>query len=328
MSGLLPDGVRRVLVTGGAGFIGSHLVEALVADDREVVLYDDLSTGKVAFVAHLLDRPGVRLVEADVRDRARLTAALDGVQAVWHLASNVDIPGGLADRRLDLDRSVAATLDVCEAMHAAGVADLLFASSGAVYGELGRDAPVDERSGPLLPVSLYAAGKLSCEAFLSGFGALLGLRAWIFRFGNVVGPRMTRGVIHDFITRLRADPTELRILGDGRQEKPYLLVEDCLAGMCHAYRHARLDAARPAAVFNLVGDDVTPVRRIAEIVAEEMGLTGVALRLTGGERGWPGDQPRIHMRSSAMPALGWRITRPSDEAVRLAARRLLAAPTP
>src|SRR6185437_15591078 len=167
-------------------------------------------------------------------------------------------------------------------------------SSGVVYGDFAADG-MPETAGPLLPVSLYAAGKLSGEAFVSAYCHLFGLRAWMFRFANVIGRGTDHGVVYDFVQKLRRDPTELEVLGDGNQMKPYLLVDECVDGMLYAYRRIPLSAAQPADVFNLGTDTVTRVRDVARIAIEEMGLDGARIRFTGGRRGWPGDAPVLRM---------------------------------
>jgi UDP-glucose 4-epimerase len=180
--------------------------------------------------------------------------------------------------------------------------------------------PTPETYGPLLPESHYGAGKLACEALISGFAHLYPIKAWIFRFGNVMGGRMGHGVVHDFIQKLGKNPRKLEILGDGRQTKTFFLVEDCLEGIFWAYGH---DRKRPVDIYNLGSPFTLTVTEIARIVCEEMGLDGVTFRYTGGERGWPGDVPKVDFDISKMDALGWRVTRTSAEAVRICARRLL-----
>jgi len=253
----------------------------------------------------------------------QLATAMKGVEAVWHLAGNIDIPGGLHQTDLDLRYSVVGTYNVLEAMRRSNVRDILFASSGAVYGNLSRDDQVSEDVGPLLPMSLYAAGKLGAESMISGYCHLFGLRGLIFRFGNIVGSRMTRGAIHDFIAKLSRTPDHLEILGDGHQRKPYLLVEDCLAAMGFAFQSASLTETQPVDIFNIAVDSTTSAQAIGHMVIEEMGLKGVSVTFTGGEQGWPGDQPQVRMSSAKLASMGWNASRTSDDAVREAIRRML-----
>lgn len=321
---LFDDSINKVLVTGGAGFIGSHVTDALVAEGRQVTVVDNLSSGQKRWLEPHIGKRNFRFVEADLLELDVITAEMAGHDLVWHLAANTDIPSGFTRTDLDIKNCVLATHNVLEAMRTTGVQRILFSSTGAIYGELCRWDTSNETAGPLLPLSLYAAGKLSCEAFISAYCHLFGLRAWMFRFGNVIGYRMSHGVIFDFIEKLRANPHRLEILGDGRQEKNYFLVEECIAGMAHAFRHAPIDAEHPVDLFNLGTDSVTGVQTIASLVIEEMGLDGVEISFTGGERGWPGDQPQVHITSAKMNAMGWRAEKTSDEAVRLAARRVFA----
>jgi UDP-glucose 4-epimerase len=179
--------------------------------------------------------------------------------------------------------------------------------------------PTPEGAGPLLPISLYGAAKLACEALVSAYCHLFGMRAWMFRFANVVGVRMGHGVIHDFIQKLRRDPHELDILGDGQQQKPFFLVDDCIEGMLCAFN----SSDSWCDVYNLGCATTTKIHRVAEIVVEEMGLRDVKFKYTGGRRGWPGDVPQVFLDVSRMKKLGWEVNRHSDEAVRIAARGLL-----
>jgi UDP-glucose 4-epimerase len=215
---------------------------------------------------------------------------------------------------------MVATFNLLEAMRETGIRQLLFASSASVYGELWGHQSLDESLGPLLPISRYAAAKLSCEAFIGAYTHLCDMQAWIFRFGNVVGGRMGHGVIYDFIRKIRRDQSILEVLGDGNQEKNYILVEDCVDGMLHTFDTARNKACD---VLNLGNDTSTKVSKIAQIVIEEMGLTNVRVVYAGGKRAWPGDQIVVLFDTYKMNRLGWQAKHSSDEAVRIATRRLL-----
>jgi UDP-glucose 4-epimerase len=314
---------RRVFVTGGAGFIGSHVVDRLRGEGHAVTVYDNLSSGEAGRLERYLGEPDFNLIRADLLDTARLSEAMRGHDAVWHLAANTDIRAGTRSTDVDLKYCVIGTWNVLEAMRLSGAKQLLFASSGVVYGDFPAN-PLRESAGPLLPLSLYGAGKLSGEAFVSAYCHLFGIRAWIFRFANVVGGRTDHGVVYDFVQKLRRDPNGLEVLGDGNQLKPYLLVDECVDGMLYALRHAPMTADRPCDVFNVGTDTYTSVKRVAEIVIEEMGLRGVRIRYTGGARGWPGDAPVILMAADKLRDLGWTARYSSDEAVRLAARQITA----
>jgi UDP-glucose 4-epimerase len=321
---LFDKSIRKVFITGGGGFIGSHVVDAVVGDGLQVTVFDNLSSGQDKYLKPHMGKPGFTFVQADLLDLERVKAEIAGHDLVWHLAANTDIPGGFVNTDIDLKNCVIATYNVLEAMRLTGVQRMLFSSTGAIYGELCRVEFSNETAGPLLPLSLYAAGKLGSEGFISAYCSLFDLRAWIFRFGNVIGSRMGHGVIHDFIEKLRRDPTHLEILGDGQQSKNYFLVEECIAGMAHAFRHSPRTAEHPVDIFNLGADTLTGVKTIAKVVIEEMGLENVKITYTGGERGWPGDQPQVHISSAKMNSIGWKAQRTSDDAVRLAAQRMIA----
>lgn len=322
---LLGNNVTKVFVSGGAGFIGSHVVDELMRHDYQVTVYDNLSSGRAEFIKQHFGKKNFRWVQADLLDVDRLTESISGQDLVWHLAANTDIPGGYHRTDIDIKHCVMATYNIVEAMRKTHISTLLFSSTGAVYGALCHDDAASECAGPLLPVSLYAAGKIASEAFISAYCSLFGLRACIFRFGNVLGGRMGHGVVYDFIQKLRRNPQELEILGDGRQEKNYFLVEECIDGMAYAFRHAPLTEKKPCEIFNLGTDSVSNVRTIAKIISEEMKLKDVKLKIAGGDRSWPGDQPRVHITVDRMRQLGWTAKLHSDDAVRIATRRMLDA---
>jgi len=305
-------------VTGGAGFIGSHLVERLLAQGGRVTVYDNLSSGRLEWMNPHLENAAFRFVQADLLEMESLVDAMAGHNMVWHLGANTDIPAGGKDVGLDLRNCTMATHNVLEAMRKHAIGHLVFSSTSALYG----DPPVypaPESAGPLRPISLYGAAKLACEGLVSAYCHLFGIQAWMFRFANVVGARMGHGVIFDFIQKLRNNEAELEVWGDGRQLKPFFLVEDCIEGIfC-----ARDKTDEWCDVFNLGTATATRVDRVAEIVLEEMGLQGIPLRYTGGRRGFPGDVPELMLDVSKMARLGWQASCTSDESVRTAARRLL-----
>ncbi len=309
----------RYFITGGAGFIGSHAVDRLLAGGQEVTAYDNLVTGRRMWLAMHVDNPNFHFVEGDILDRQLLQQAMAHHDVVFHLAANTDIARGYTHTRLDLDNCIIGTWNVLDAMRELRIGDILFASSATVYG-YPTVMPTPETYGPLLPESHYGAAKLACEALISGFAHLYPIKAWIYRFGNVMGGRMSHGVVFDFIQKLRKNPGELEILGDGRQAKTFFLVEDCLEGIFCAHEH---DRERPVGVYNLGSPTTLTVTEIARIVCEEMGLDGVTFRYTGGERGWPGDVPKVDFDINKIGALGWRVTSTPAEAVRICARRLL-----
>ena len=313
-----PGPATAHFVTGGAGFIGSHLVDRLMKKGEKVTVYDNLASGRKENIGHHIGKENFRFLEADLLDFETLKEAMKGHEIIWHLGANTDIPTGNKVTDLDLKNCTIATHNVLEAMKENNIEKLLFTSSACVYG----DAPpiaLSETFGPLLPISLYGAGKLACEGLISSYCHLFGIKALIFRFANVVGTRMGHGVIFDFIQKLRKSPKELEILGDGKQEKPFFLVEDCIEGMLRAFQNSN----SPCDVFNLGCDSFTSVTKVAQIVAKEMDLNDVRFKYTGGKRGWPGDVPVVHFNVEKVKKLGWQARHSSDEAVRIAVQRLL-----
>lgn len=321
---LLGDGVQKILVTGGSGFIGSHICDRLLSDQYEVRVVDNFSNGRREFTSRHLGNPLFTLVEGDCLDLPLMERATRGCDLVWHMAANTDIIGSHAQPDRDLRDCVVATFNVVEAMRQNGVKPILFASSGAVYGQLCLDEAVDETAGPLEPMSTYAAGKIGSEAFITSYGHLYGINGWMFRFGNVLGSRVTHGVVFDFVKRLRENPDELVILGDGSQQKNYFLTEECIGGMAWAFRNVALSDEMPSVVLNLGTSTVTKTTEIARIVVEEMGL-GDRTRITieGSKRAWLGDQPRVNFTVDKINRLGWFCKHTSDQSVRIAVRRVL-----
>ncbi|WP_284013659.1 NAD-dependent epimerase/dehydratase family protein [Halobaculum litoreum] len=300
------------LVTGGGGLIGSHLAGHLTtAYGADVRVVDDFSKGERDRVPD-----GVDVVEADLTDAADAAAAVtDDLDVVFHLAAYTDTNFD-DDRRL-FEENTEMTYNVLEAMDEADVTNLAFTSSSTVYGEAPRPTPEDYA--PLEPISIYGSSKLADEALISTYAKSYGVTAWVYRFANIVGPYQRGNVIPDFIQKLQADPDELEILGDGRQEKSYLHVTDCVDAMCHVVEHG----ARDLNTYNLGSRTTTSVNRIADIVADEMGLDP-EYRYTGGDRGWTGDVPKMRLSVEKLSALGWEPPASSDDAVRAATRDLLA----
>jgi len=316
----------RILVTGGAGCIGSDLASALVARGHRVTVIDNLSSGKHEHIEDLLPLPAFRFIEGDLLDPAALEAAMQGVSMVYHLAANPDVkfvPGDPTCK--DLQQNTICTYHLLESMRRHAVSRLVFSSTSAIYGISHRQPiPEDQMA---RPISLYGATKLSCEAMIGAFQHLFGLDCWIFRFANIVGPKVRkrgRTVIGDFVDKLQRDPTRLEILGNGKQAKSYLLSEECVAAILFAVERAGHAAAAPR-IFNLGCDDSLSVERIAQMVCAAMGLGRVAFEFTGGEGGWLGDVPRFRLDVSAINRLGWRARYNSEEAVALAIEATLAA---
>jgi UDP-glucose 4-epimerase len=306
----------RCLVVGGAGFIGSHLAEQLVAQTgTSVTVFDNLSVGKVEFLNRALEG-ACRLVQGDALELPALEQAMAGHDTVFHLAANPEARWGLENPRLDLEQGTICTWNVLEAMRRTGAKRLVFSSSGTMYGDTAELCAEGDLG--KLPISLYGASKFAGEALISAFVECFGLSAWIYRFGNVVGPRGTHGAALDFLNKLKANPEELEVLGDGHQSKPYVHVDDCVAGVLFGLEHAR----ERLNIHNISPADFTSVRRIAELCIAASPHPNARIRYTGGERGWPGDVPHSRLNADRLAALGFRVSRSSDEAVAAAVQAL------
>jgi UDP-glucose 4-epimerase len=310
----------RILVTGGAGFIGSHLCDRLVARGDDVWAVDNFHLGQWRNVAHLDGHARFRLVELDMLEKSALGALFRDArfEAVFHLAANSDIPAGLADPELDLRLNHLTTTTLLDVMQAMDVKRLFFASTSAVFGE--SDAVLREDTAPLEPISLYGASKLAAEAYVSAYAHLYGIGSVVLRFPNVVGERATHGVLYDFFRKLEQNPSELDVLGDGTQTKPYLYVADLIDAILIACEKA----PAPFAVYHAAGQGATSVREIAEMVVAAAGRADTTIHYGSGDRGWPGDVPKFRYDTARLQALGWTPQRPSTEAVRFAIERIRA----
>ena len=304
----------RVLLAGGAGFIGSHLTDALLERGDSVVCADNLCLGSKDMIKHCLVNPNFEFYEFDICDSEKLNVVFErhNFDRVYHLAANSDIKKGGKDPSIDYYNTFLTTVSILDAMWKFGVKELLFSSTSAVYGD--KRELLREDAGDLRPVSYYGAAKLASEAFISAYAAMNGLMVNIIRFPNVVGERLTHGVIYDFIEKLKANPKKLEILGDGKQDKPYIYVADLVEAILSMKYTPGVE------IFNVGVDTSTTVKRIADIVCEEMGLRGVLYKFTGGSVGWPGDVPKFQYDLSKIHTFGWTAKHTSDEAVRLATR--------
>ncbi len=289
----------RFLVTGAAGFIGSNLVDRLLAGGHEVVGYDNLSTGRLEFLAAAMAHPGFRLVRGDTLDPTALAAAMAGVGFVLHLAGNADVRFGTHYPRRDLEQNTIATLNVLEAMRAAGVRRIGYASTGSVYGEA-TVFPTPEDAPFPVQTSLYGASKLAGEALVSAYAEGFGFQGFVFRFVSILGPRYQHGHVYDFLRKLRANPQRLELLGDGRQRKAYLHVDD----MAEAVLLAIERAEDRLTILNLGQDDHCTVLDSVGWITARLGLAP-EIHCTGGERGWIGDNPFIFLDTRRIRALGW-----------------------
>ncbi|GAG19163.1 unnamed protein product, partial [marine sediment metagenome] len=256
-----------------------------------------LSSGEKKYIKHHLTRDYFTFIDADLLDLEQVKKEIQDHDVVFHIAANPFVRLGETQTDLDLKQGAIVTYNILEGMRLNGIKKIVFSSSSVVYGET---LPIflPETYGPTLPISFYGAGKLASEGLVSAFCGTLDFQAWIYRFANVVGSRGTHGVIIDFIDKLRKNPKELEILGDGKQQKPYLHVSDCVDGMIFGFEHSH----EPLNLFNLSCDTDTTVTRIAEMVVEEMGLHDVEFKYTGGKRGWKGDVPRFQLDAKKINA--------------------------
>jgi UDP-glucose 4-epimerase len=303
--------VTRSFIAGGAGFIGSHLVGALLLrPDHEVVVYDNLVSGSEAHLADVLEHPRLHLIVADLQELDRIIDVMAGADHVYLFAANPDIAAAVHDPGIDFWQGTYLTHNVIEAARINKVSRITYASGSGVYGDRGVEE-VDEEFGPLIPVSTYGASKLAGESMLAAYSHMFGIDTVVFRFANVVGPRQTHGVTYDFVRHLLEDPTRLRILGDGSQSKSYIHVSDVVSAMLLLTDRGWTGFE----VFNAGTGDYITVSEIADLVVERLGLDDVRYEYVGGARGWKGDVPVVRFRSDNLAALGWRCEHTSAEAL-------------
>jgi UDP-glucose 4-epimerase len=310
---------NKVLVTGGAGFIGSHIVDRLLADGHYVVAFDNMTSGKMEFIAHHLNDPHFKLINGDMLQPDQIYKACNDVEHVFHLAANPDVRIGASNTRMHFDQNILATYNLLDAMHKQRVRKIAFTSSSTIYGEA-NIIPTPENYGPLMPISMYGASKLACEAMITAYCHTFDMQSWIFRFANIIGDRGTHGIIVDFIHKLKKDPFNLEILGDGKQSKSYLHVIECVDAMMFVVDKG----TDQVNIFNIGSEDIISATRIGERVAEEMELSPEFI-YTGGSRGWKGDVPQMMLSIEKLKALGWKPGKGSEENVRGTVISLLRA---
>jgi len=293
-------------------------VDACVARGAQVSVIDNLSVGRADNIAQHVRNGRVTLTRGNVLDPFLLKSALTGADVVIHLAANPDARWGLENPAIDLELEVISTFQVLEPMRTLGIKRIVLASSGTVYGDVGALA-IDEAYGPCQPVSLYAAGKVAAEAFISAYSSSFGIQGLVCRFGNVIGERATHGALFDFVNKLDQDSRTLEVLGNGRQSKPYIEVKDLVQGLIFAVEHAE----GPYDVFNIAPVGATSVATLAQTLLDELGLTETVIRFGESDAGWPGDVPQSRMDASKLERLGWTPRYSSDEAVREGVRDLV-----
>ena len=308
----------KILVTGGAGFIGSHLDDALIERGHDITVVDNLVLGRMENIEHLLDNPHFKFKEVDILDFKAMHKVFEegNFDMVYHLAANSDIQKGGKDPMVDYNLTFNTTFNILQLLKEFEIKKFFFASTSAIFGET-YDV-LNEDYGPLKPVSNYGAGKLASEAFISAFSSTYGIQTWITRFPNVVGERFTHGVIYDFIKKLHCNPDELEVLGNGEQCKPYVYVKDLVEAILYVIDHA----SDKYNVYMIGSDSRTKVKDIADMVIEEMELNA-KIRYTGGDRGWVGDVPEFRYDLTKINKLGWTAPHNSNESVRLAIQKAL-----
>jgi UDP-glucose 4-epimerase len=307
-----------ILVTGGAGFIGSHLCEYLLNEGHRVVAIDNLSLGRFENISILVDNPEFKFEKIDILDEASFGNLFKkhDIKTIFHLAANSDIAQSHTNPLVDLNNTFLTTMAVLENARKSNIYEIIFASTSAIYGDTSN--MLSENYGPLNPVSHYGAAKLASEGFLCSYAINYNIKIWIARFPNIIGEHATHGVIYDFINKLRINSKELEVLGNGEQHKPYLYVKELVNALYFIWTHSK-DQVN---IFNIGVNSRTKVKVIAEMVIKEMGLN-TKINFTGGDRGWIGDVPEFRLDSSKLKKLGWRPKMTSDEAVKTAIKRII-----
>ena len=305
---------KKIFIIGGAGFIGSHFVDSLLlrSDINAVTIYDNLSSGKKWHVAQHGNDERFQLVEGDISNFDCLRKSMVGHDTVIHLASNPDIARAAREPAIDFEQGTMLTHYVLEAMRMTGASRILYASGSGVYGDVG-DLEVSEEYGPQVPISTYGASKLAGEALISAYAHMFDMSGLAFRFGNVVGPRQTHGVGFDFIRKLKANPNELIVLGDGQQSKSYVYISDIVNAVLLANEKVK----EPFVAFNVATGDYITVHEIANVVIKKVvgDLNKVKLSFTGGDRGWKGDIPVVRLNTNKIRSLGWYCQYKSMQAI-------------
>jgi UDP-glucose 4-epimerase len=315
---------RLMLVTGGAGFIGSHLTEELLKEGHRVAVLDNFSNGKTENLQRVRDNPQLTIIKEDLKKPKKLWRLVGASNTIFHLAANPEVKLGETDPKTHFEENILATFNLLEAMRKSEKPKtLIFTSTSTVYGEAEK-VPTPEDYGPLLPISTYGASKLACEALITSYAHTFNHRALILRLANIIGPRSNHGVIVDFIKKIKANPRELTILGDGKQEKSYLYITDCVEAIMHL-TETFSKTARTIDVFNIGSDDKVTVTQIAKTVATTMNAPHIKFKFTGGVdggRGWKGDVKTMQLSIDKLLKTGWKLTYTSGQAVKQAAKTL------
>ena len=313
---------QKIFITGGAGFIGSHLVDHLCKEGKEVIVFDNLSSGKLENLKEWLKKANFNFACEDLLKPASILKLLSECEAIFHLAANPEVRVGTADPKVHYEQNIAATFNLLEAVRRVGcVKSFIFTSSSTVYGDA-EEIPTPEDYAPLKPISIYGASKLASEALITAYAHTYGFNAIIYRVANVIGPRAQHGVIYDFINKLSKNPKKLEILGDGTQRKSYLYIDDCIEAMLTGVNHLH----NRVEIYNVGSEDQVNVKEIADIVCQEMGLRDVEYIYTGGVdggRGWKGDVKVMLLSIEKIKSLGWKPKLNSRQAVKRTVKEIL-----
>ena len=307
----------KAFITGGAGFIGSNLADALLSNGNQVVVFDNLSTGQQQFIEHNLQNKDYKHIKADVLDKDLLIRSMQGCDMVFHFQANADVRGGMQNTLIDVEQNIIGTHNVLEGVRINEIKKIAFASSATIYGEP-ELIPTPENIAPD-QTSIYGASKFSAEALIQAYCEYFDIKNYIFRFVSFMGPRYTHGVIFDFMKKLQSNPNELEILGDGSQRKSYLHVSDGVNAILTAIEKSN----NKTNIFNLGNREWINVTDLADIMIETMNLNNVNYHFTGGKRGWKGDTPFVHLDIAKISALGWEPRFTVEETIRDTVRYLI-----
>jgi len=313
------------LVTGGVGFIGSHLTERLLKEGHKVAVFDNFSSGKLENIKHLQDSSSLTLIKEDLRKPVQLTEIVKHSEIIFHLAANPEVRVGETDPKVHFEENILATFNLLEAVRQAKKPKtIVFTSTSTVYGEASQ-IPTSENYAPLIPISTYGASKLACEALMTSYAHTFNNKVLILRLANIIGPKSNHGVIVDFIRKIQTNPKQLEILGDGTQEKSYLHIEDCIEAIIHLTKIFITDTKK-VSIFNIGSYDKITVKEIAKIVAKEMSKPNINYTFTGGVeggRGWKGDVKTMQLSINKLLQTGWKPKYTSKQAIKLAAKALI-----
>jgi UDP-glucose 4-epimerase len=313
------------LVTGGAGFIGSHLTERLLKEGHKIAVFDNFSSGKLENIEHLQDSSSLTLIKEDLRKPVQLAEIVKPSEIIFHLAANPEVRVGETDPKVHFEENILATFNLLEAIRQAKkLKTIVFTSTSTVYGEASQ-IPTSEKYAPLIPISTYGASKLACEALMTSYAHTFNNKVLILRLANVIGPKSDHGVIVDFIRKIKANPNELEILGDGAQEKSYMYIKDCIEAIMHLTYEFMINTKK-VDIYNMGSNDKITVKEIARIVAQEMKTPQTKYKFTGGVdggRGWKGDVKKMQLSIGKLLRTGWKPRYGSREAVKSATRALI-----